>query len=87
MMNSKKSLSDLINKLHAERDEINVKVHLASMEVRDEWQELEQMWGQLVDKTKRLNKELEPAAEGVHAALLVLGEEIKEGYNKVKRTL
>ncbi|GAA4084671.1 hypothetical protein [Zhongshania borealis] len=87
MMSTKQNVNDMIEKLREQRDDINVKIHLANMEVRDEWQELEQKWGQLVDKTKRLNKEVEPAVESVHAAISLLGEEIKEGYRKVKRAL
>jgi len=86
-MSTKQNFNDMVEKLREQRDEINVKIHLANMEVRDEWEELEQMWGQLVDKTKRVGKEVEPAAEGVHAAISLLGEEIKEGYRKVKRAL
>jgi hypothetical protein len=77
----------MIDKLREQRDDINVKIHLANMEVRDEWQELEQKWGQLVDKTMHFNKEVEPTVESVHAAISLLGEEIKEGYRKVKRAL
>jgi hypothetical protein len=87
MMNTKQNFNDMIEKLREQRDDINVKIHLANMEVRDEWQELEQKWGQLVDKTKHLNKEVEPTVESVHAAISLLGEEIKEGYRKVKRAL
>ena len=57
------------------------------MGVRDEWDELEKKWDHLIDKTRQVGKEVEPAAEGVHAALSLLGEEIKEGYLKVKRAL
>jgi hypothetical protein len=33
-----------IDNLKKERDELNVKMHLASMEVRDEWEEIEKKW-------------------------------------------
>lgn len=86
-MDTKKSLNEMINKLSQQRDELNVKIHLANMGVRDEWEVLEKKWGHLVDKSNQVGKELEPAAEGVHAALSLLGEEIKAGYLKVKRAL
>ncbi|WP_269621483.1 hypothetical protein [Zhongshania sp. BJYM1] len=86
-MDTKKSLSEMVDKLSQQRDELTVKIHLANMGVRDEWDELEKKWDHLIDKTRQVGKEVEPAAEGVHAALSLLGEEIKEGYLKVKRAL
>lgn len=37
MMSTKQNFNDMIEKMREQRDDINVKIHLANMEVRDEW--------------------------------------------------
>ena len=83
----KDNMNDTLEKLRKERDELNVKVHLAGMEVRDEWQELEDKWEQFQAKNRRFYKEIEPAVGDVQAALSVLGEELKAGYKKIRDAL
>lgn len=86
-MNMKTDVDILIKKLREQRDDLKVQVRLASMEVRDEWEQLERKWEELVDKSKRLKNEVEPAVENVHTALNLLGSELKDGYKKIKNSL
>ncbi len=86
-MNIKNDIEEIVDKLREQRDELNVKIHLANMEVRDEWEELEQKWREFVEKSKQLRCEVDPAVEDIHTALLILCDEIKQGYRKIKKTL
>ncbi len=43
-MNLKNELDELANTLKQQRDEIELQLHLASMEVKDEWQHAEKYW-------------------------------------------
>ena len=46
-MDLKKEFDELTDKLNQQRDEIQLQLHLASMEAKEEWQEAEGRWGSL----------------------------------------
>ena len=50
-MEIKEEFNNLLDKLKTERDEINLKLHLASLEVKTEFEEAEPHWEQLKSKT------------------------------------
>ena len=70
---------DLISDLKQKRDELRVRIHLASKEAQDEWQELEDKMEEFVSRA-----ELGRTGEGVGDALGQLGQELKLGYQRVR---
>jgi hypothetical protein len=64
------------------RDELNLKMHLASLEVKQEWSELEGKWQSFSSRAR-----LEESTDSVGDALELLGEELKQGYKRLKRAL
>jgi len=73
---------DLMDDLKQKRDELRLQVHLASKEAQDEWAELEV---KMKDFSRRA--ELEQTGDGLGAALGQLGQEIKLGYERVRRAI
>jgi hypothetical protein len=73
---------DLARELKQLRDEIALKVKLASMEVRDEWQDLETQWHRFSE-----HADLETSAEEVGTAMKHVGEELKKSYVRIKSAL
>ena len=80
---------DLIDELKQKRDELRVQINLASMEARDEWQELEAKMEELTTKAKDLADEagLSDTGESVGKALGDLGREIKLGYERIYKAI
>ncbi len=72
-------VDDVIEQLKQKRDELRVQMHLASKEVQEEWQELEQKTEDFMAKAR-----LGETGEGVAAALGQLGSELKLGYERVR---
>ena len=64
------------------RDELALKVHLASMETRDEWEKLEAKWEKFSAQAH-----LDETSGNIGEALKLLGNEIAEGYRRIKRAL
>ena len=77
----------LVDVLRQQRDELNVKVHLASMEVRDEWEELEKKWQHMKAKGKQVHEVAGDSAHEIHYVVMDLGYEIKKGYKRLKDIL
>ena len=75
-------LDDLIEELKQKRDELRVQMNLASMELKDEWEELEAKMEDFADKAR-----IGETGEGVGKALGELGSEIKLGYERILKAI
>ena len=64
------------------RDELELRVHLASLEVKDEWRELDQKWQRFSSRAA-----LDESAESVGEALDLLGDELKRGYQRLRAAM
>ena len=80
-------LDAMIDGLKQQRDSIMVQLHLAKAEVRDEWDELEQQWEHLRGKAKSVGDEAHDASRDVLEAAKLLAEEIKQGYERIRKRL
>jgi DNA repair exonuclease SbcCD ATPase subunit len=69
------------------RDELRVQMHLAKADARDEWESLESKWGEFQQNLDKVEDAAEDAAEDVGKALSVLGEELKSGYERIRKAL
>ena len=80
-------LHELTAKLERQRDELKVKIHLAKMEAAEEWNELERKWDSLAGKLKAAGEEAGDAAGDVKTAASLLVEELKTGYERIRKRL
>ncbi|TRX01434.1 hypothetical protein [Candidatus Methylobacter oryzae] len=86
-MSIKEDFENLLGKLQTERDEINLKIHLASMEVRQEFEDAEKEWGRLKAKASEIAGEPLETSEEFIANAKIIGEELKETYNRISKRL
>ena len=82
MENIVTDLDDLWEDLKQKRDKLRVQIHLGSKEVQDEWEELEGKMNHF-SATAELGK----TGEGVGDALGQLGNELKQGYDRVREAI
>ncbi len=80
-------LKKLTDDLAQQRDELNIKLHLAKAEVRDEWDKLETKWEEMKSNMTTVSEEAEKTAESVTTAAGLLADEIKKGYERIKNAL
>ena len=80
---------DLLEELRQKRDELRVQLHLASREAKDEWEELEEKMDEFSGKAKQLAGEagLRETGQGLGKALGQLGNEIKLGYERIRKAI
>jgi len=86
-MDIKEEFNKIIEKLKTERDEINLKIHLASMDAKNEYEEAEKKWVQVKAKAATIAGDAEEASEEFIAKAKVVGEELKETYNRISKRL
>ena len=80
-------LKKVIDDLKRQRDEINLQLHLAKAEVRDEWDTLETKWEEVKGKMANVNEVASQTKESVTAGAGLLADEIKQGYDRIKKAL
>jgi SMC interacting uncharacterized protein involved in chromosome segregation len=85
MSEYKEKIRSLLERLETERDELKVQVGLAKLEAKEEWQEVQEKLDRLRGRMKVLGEEADDAGGDVGAALEMLGGEIKEGFNRIRK--
>lgn len=78
-------LKSLLERLETERDELKVKLGLAKLEARDEWQELEDKIQGLRGRLGRLKGEAGDAGSDVGAAFELVADEVKQGFDRIRK--
>lgn len=86
-MDIKKEFSELTDALKQQRDEIEVQMHLASMEAKDEWKNGEEKWGAFVDALGVITDDTKEASSELIHATKIIGDELKETYNRISDRL
>lgn len=77
---------DLIEELKQRRDELRVQIHLASKEIKDDWDELEEKMDDFSGKARQFSEDakLKETGAGIGEALKQLGGELKKGYERIR---
>lgn len=86
-MELKKEFSDLVETLKTERDEIKLKLHLASMDVKDEFDTVDQKWDLVTQKAADIADDAVEVSEDALAKAKLVGEELKETYQRIRARL
>jgi len=79
---------EALARLKQERDELALKMHLGKKEAADEWEKLETKWHDI--KARKMPPMKEAADEttvGVGLALELAAEELKKGYERIRKLL
>ncbi|MGR8980501.1 MAG: hypothetical protein ACU84H_10480 [Gammaproteobacteria bacterium] len=86
-MSLKDEFDNLLEKLKAERDEIELKLHLASMDAKEEYEAAEQKWSQIKQKAEEIADDTVETSEEYIAKAKIIGEELKETYSRIVQRL
>ena len=71
-----------------QRDELNVQIHLAAAELKEEWQHIEdKQWPEIEHKLRKLAEDYEEHADDLVEALHVVGQEVSNAYSRIKTRL
>ena len=77
----------LIQDLLQQRDELRVTLNLGSKEVKEQLAKLDDKLYQLRQQFEPTREAVDNSAEDVWDAMKLLGGEIKEGFDRVRKTL
>lgn len=82
-------IDEIVEELKQTRDELRVKINLASKEIKDEWEELEDKMDEFAGKARQFAQDakLKETGTGIGDALGQLGHELKAGYERIREAL
>ena len=87
MANSMEGLQKFAEDLKRQRDELMLKLHLAKADARDEWAKLEVQWEDVKTKMDTVRQEAEKTTESVSTGLGLVLDELKQGYERIRKGL
>ena len=86
-MSIKTEFDNLLEKLKSERDELKLKLHLASLEAKEEFEEADKHWDTLKNKAAEIADESKETSEEYIAKAKIVGEELKDAYSRISKRL
>jgi len=86
-MSLKTEFETLMGKLNVEREELQLKLHLAGMEAKDEFDDAEKQWQQIKHKASEIADESIETSEEFISKAKIVGEELKESYRRIAKRL
>jgi len=86
-MSMKIEFDSLLEKLKSQRDELMLKLHLASMEAKEEIEEADKHWEDLKIKAAEIADESKETSEEYIAKAKIIGDELKEAYSRISKRL
>lgn len=75
-------VEDLISELQQKRDEINLRIHLGTKDLQDDWSRVEGKWEAFAAQAQ-----LEKTGKDVGAALEILGGEVRDAFQRIRAAL
>ena len=80
-------ISELISDLKQQRDQLRVKIHLGSVELKEEFEKLDDQLFQLNHRFDPVKDAVGETAEDVWESMKLLGSEIKDGFVRIGKSL
>lgn len=84
-MQAPEELQKVMDNLVTQRDQLILQAHLAKLEAREEWGDLETKLEQLRGKAAQAAEVAGDAANDIASAAKLLGEEISRGYERLRQ--
>lgn len=81
-MDIQKEFSELVENLKTERDEIKLKLHLASMDLKEEFGTLDEKWDLVTQKAAEIADDAVDVSDEGIAKAKELGQDLKETYQR-----
>lgn len=69
------------------RDEIRLEAHLGKVEALEELKKLDRKWNSFLEQYKQVVDEASRTAENTGAALGLIADELKAGYERIRKLL
>jgi len=80
-------IQHMIEELKQQRTEVAEQIHMAAPNLKDDWELLERKWDDMRCKGGELLYLANESSDDIWAAVLLLRDELKLGYERIKKAL
>lgn len=80
-------LTELISSLKQQRDELALQIHLGKAEAKEEWERVQAKLERLTADAEPLKDAVEKSAENVLESLKLIADEIKDSFDRIRKSL
>ena len=87
MSEDRKLLGELISTLKQQRDELALKIHLGQAEAKDEWEKVTAKLEKLNEDYQPLKDAVSESAGNVFSSLKDVAHEVKDGFDRIRKSL
>lgn len=87
MSKDREFLAESISSLKQQRDELLLHMHLAGMEMKEEWDALDSKWRSLNDSFEPLKSAVGESSKDLLASLSLVAGELKSGYKRIGKAI
>ncbi|WP_047814387.1 hypothetical protein [Rhodopirellula islandica] len=84
---ARRLISNMIGDLKEERDELALQIHLGKEDAKSELERLDQKLEELNQQYQPLKNAVDETGDDVWAALQLVGEEIKNGFHRIRKSI
>ncbi|MBN2871231.1 MAG: hypothetical protein JXK04_09795 [Campylobacterales bacterium] len=86
-MDARTDMNELLETLKQDRDELRVRMHLARMELKEEWEEAEKKWEHFKPKVDEMLRDTKGSRDEIVKSTKIIGEELKNAYRRIRERL
>ncbi|MCR9207327.1 MAG: hypothetical protein NXI28_03795 [bacterium] len=84
---ARRLVSNMLDDLKEERDSLALQIHLGKQEAKSELKRLDKKLEQLNEDYQPLKNAVDESSEDIVAALQLVGDEILNGFHRIRRSL
>ncbi len=86
-VSARRMISNIIDDLKEERDELKLQIHLGKQEAKSELQALGKKLEELERRYEPLKDAAKETGENVWDAMQLVADEIKDGFHRIRKSL
>ncbi len=86
-MSLQNEFEDLLDKLNTQREELQLKLHLAGLEAKSEFEQAEQQWQEIKTKASAIADDTVETSEEFIGKAKIVGEELVDTYHRIAKRL
>jgi len=85
--NSPSFIEKMIQDLTRQRDELKLNLHLGTQEAKEQWEKLEEKLFHLKQRLEPAKQAAEESAGNVWEAVRILAGEVKDGFDRIRKSI
>ena len=85
--NDRDYVAELLSNLKQQKDELALKIHLGTMEAKEEFEKAQEKLGQVSEEFEPVKEAVAESAENIFSSLKLVAGEVKESFDRIRKSM